>query len=281
MEELRATLSNWLDPQLIGAVALTWGGRILGALAIFFIGRIVVRALTDWFRRVVRRFGVDETLITFFGSVIYIALLVLVALTAVAALGVPTTNFLVILSTAGLAIGLALRDSLANVASGVMLVFLRPFRLGDAIEAAGVAGTVETVGIFSTVIKSPDNRVITVPNRLVLAGTIVNASSQPLRRIDLTIPMAYGSDVRKAKDLITAILKAEERVLPAPAAEVVLQDLVPTSVTLAVHAWVSTADYPNVRAELLERIKNSLEEHGLPMSVAVPPLPPVAPPASS
>jgi small conductance mechanosensitive channel len=281
MEELRAALSNWLDPQLIGAVLLTWSGRIVAALAIFIIGRIISGALTDWFRKVVRRFAVDETLVTFFGSVIYIVLLVLVALTAVAALGVPTTNFLVMLSAAGLAIGLALRDSLSNVASGVMIVFLRPFRVGDSIEAAGAAGAVEGIGIFSTIIKSPDNRVIMVPNRLVLAGTIVNASSQPQRRIDLTIPMTYLADVRKAKQLITAILKAEERALGAPPAEVALQDLAAVGVTLAVRVWVRTPDYANVRAELLERIKDTLEEHEIPMTVALPPLPPVAPPAAS
>jgi small conductance mechanosensitive channel len=281
MEEIRAALSNWLDPQLIGTLLLTWGGRVLAALVIFIIGRMVTRALTDWFRRVVRRFGVDETLITFFGSVINIVLLVLVIMTSVSALRVPMTSFFAILGAAGLAIGLALRDSLSNVASGVMIVFLRPFRVHDSIEAAGVAGTVESIGIFGTVIKSPDNREIMVPNRLVLAGTIVNASSQPVRRIDLMIPMTYVADVRKAKQLINAILKTEERVLPAPAAEVALQDLTPTSVTLAVRAWVHTGDYANVRAELLERIKNELEDHGIPLSVAVPQLPPVAPPAAS
>jgi small conductance mechanosensitive channel len=281
MEELRATLSNWLDPQLIGAVLLSWSGRILAALAIFVIGRIVVRALADWFRKTVRRFGVDETLVRFFGSVIYIALLVLVTLTAVSALGVPTTNFLVIVSAAGLAIGLALRDSLANVAAGVMLVFFRPFRVGDSIEAAGAAGRVDSIDIFVTVIKSADNRMIVIPNRLVYAGTIVNASSEPVRRIDLAIPMTYVADVRNAKQLINAILEADGRVLPAPSPEVALLDLTPTSVTLAVRAWVNTGDYANVRPALLERIKKELEDHGIPLGVNVPALPSVAPPAAS
>ena len=199
MEQLRAALANWLDPQLIGAVALAWSGRIAAALVIFFVGRILVRVLTEGFRKAVRRVGVEETVSRFLGKVISIVLLVLVALTAVTALGVPTTHFLAILGAAGLALGLALRDSLSNVAAGVMLVFIRPFKVGDSIEAAGVAGTVQDVGIFDTVIKSPDNRVITVPNRLVYGGTIVNSSREPLRRVDLLIPMTYTADVRKAK----------------------------------------------------------------------------------
>ena len=281
MEQLRAALANWLDPQLIGAVALAWSGRIAAALVIFFVGRILVRVLTQGFRKAVQRVGVDETVSRFLGKVISIALLVLVALTAVTALGVPTTHFLAILGAAGLALGLALRDSLSNVAAGVMLVFIRPFKVGDSIEAAGVAGTVQDVGIFDTVIKSPDNRVITVPNRLVYGGTIVNSSCEPLRRVDLLIPMTYAADVRKAKQLINAILKAEERVLPAPAADVALQDLTPGNMTLAVHAWVSTADYANVRGGLLESIKNDFEDHGIPLTVAVLPLQPVAPPVVS
>ena len=271
MEDLRTALSNWLDPQLIGALALTWAGRVFAALLIFFIGRLVVSALTNWFRRAMHRIGMEETLSRFFGSLIYMGLLVMVALSAVAALGVPTTNFLAILGAAGLAIGLALRDSLANVASGVMLVFFRPFKVGDFIEAAGVSGTVETIGIFDTVIKSPDNRVITVPNRLVYSGTIINASSEPVRRIDVLIPISYQDNVVNAKDVISRILEADDRILKQPLPEVVVQDLLPANVNIAVRAWVNSGAYGPARGDLLERIKRGLRDHDFAVPLAPPP----------
>ena len=162
-----------------------------------------------------QRVGMDQTLARFFGSLIYIVLVVMVVLTAVNALGVPTTNFLAIVGAAGLAIGLALKDSLANFSSGVMLVFFRPFRVGDTIQAAGVAGIVETIGIFSTVVKTPDNIVITVPNSLVYAGTITNLTAEPTRRIDMIVAISYEDSLADAKKLLAEVLKADRRVLAA------------------------------------------------------------------
>jgi small conductance mechanosensitive channel len=261
MEELRNALSGLgLDPEAVADIALTWSGRILAALAIFLVGRIVARVLTKRFRQVVARMGADETLGRFFGSVIYIVFVVLVAMAAVAALRVPMTSFLAILGAAGLAVGLALRDSLSNVAAGVLLVFLRPFKVGDSIEAAGVAGVVASIGIFDMTIKSPDNRVITVPNRLVYSGTIVNASTEASRRIDLVVPIGNQDDVVYAKELIRGILADDERVLEEPAAEVRVQDLLPANVNLAVGVWVRTYDYAAARGDLLERIKAGLRE---------------------
>jgi small conductance mechanosensitive channel len=272
METLRAMFSRWIDPQVAADIVLLWTGRIAAAVAIFVIGRLVASALRAWLRRSGLRIGMDETLSRFLGSVLYIGLLVMVALTAVAALGVPTTNFLAILGAAGLAIGLALRDSLSNFASGVMLVLFRPFKVGDFVDAAGVSGNVESIGIYDTVIKSPDNRVITVPNRLIYAGTITNASSEPVRRIDLVIPIIYQDDVTHAKALIRDVLAADKRILPEPAAEVAVQDLAATTVNVAVRAWVGTAQYGAARGDLLERIKLELESHG--MSLTHLPAPP-------
>ncbi|HLF12882.1 MAG TPA: mechanosensitive ion channel domain-containing protein, partial [Gammaproteobacteria bacterium] len=194
---------------------------------------------------------------------IYVVLLVLVVLTAVAALGVPTANFLAILGAAGLAIALALKDSLANFSSGVMLVFFRPFKIGDFIEAAGITGTVESIGIFDTVVISPDNRVIIVPNSLVYGGTIVNTTREPVRRIDLLIPISYEDDVAKAKQVIRDVLDADDRILEEPVAEVVVDALGTSSVNIAVRSWVNTRAFGPVRSDLLERIKSALQDHGL------------------
>ncbi len=259
MEEL----NRWLDPQLLGEILLSWGGRVLAALAIFLIGRIVARILTRGFGRAMQRVGMDETFTRFFGSLIYIALLVLVILTAVAALGVPTTNFLAILGAAGLAVGLALKDSLSNFSSGVMLVFFRPFRVGDYVEAAGVSGTIDSIGIFNTVIKTPDNRVITVPNSLVYAGTITNFSAEDTRRIDLVIGVGYNDDLTLAKQLIADVLAAEPRVLKHPEPVIVVDALADSSVNIAVRPWVARTDYLLTRGALLENIKKTLESNGL------------------
>ena len=165
-----------------------------------------------------RRVGVDDTLTRFLGNLLYMVLLVFLVLTAFSALGVPTTNFLAIVGAAGLAVGLALKDSLSNFSSGVMLVFFRPFKVGDQIDAAGVGGVVESIGIFNVVLKTPDNRVITVPNSLIYAGAITNYNAESTRRVDLTIAIGYDADIPQAKSVIAAIVAAESADREAPRA---------------------------------------------------------------
>jgi small conductance mechanosensitive channel len=221
-----------------------------------------------------RRVGVDDTLSRFLGNMIYIVLLVFLAITVAGTLGVETLNFVAILGMAGLAVGLALKDSLSNFSSGVMLVFFRPFQVGDQIEAAGVGGIVESIGIFNTVLKTPDNRVLHVPNSLVYAGTITNYNAESSRRVDMTIAIGYHADIPQAKSVIAAVVAAESRVAQHPAPEIALQDVLPTAVTIAVRVWVKTGDYGAVRSDLLERIKRSLDKYGLSLTAeqrAVPP----------
>ena len=263
MEQLRVLLAAWFDPQVVGAIVLDWGGRVLAALAIFVIGRIVAIALSRWIGRAMQRVGMEQTLSRFFSSLIYIVLVVMVVLTSVNTLGVPTTNFLAIVGAAGLAIGLALKDSLANFSSGVMLVFFRPFRVGDTIQAAGVSGSVESIGIFSTVVKTPDNVVITVPNSLIYAGTITNFTAEPTRRVDIVVAISYEDSIAEAKRLLREVLNGDRRVLVSPAAEIVVTDLGQNAVNVAVRAWTATADLPGTRADLLERIKETFEKNGL------------------
>jgi small conductance mechanosensitive channel len=274
MNELKTLFAAWFDPHEVSSFVMGWSGRVLAALAIFVIGRIVARALSTWLRRAMQHVGPDETLSRFFGNLVYTGLLVFVILTAISALGVPTTNFLAILGAAGLAIGLALKDSLSNFSSGVMLVLFRPFKVGDQIDAAGVGGVVDAIGIFNVTLKTPDNRVITVPNSLVYSGTITNYNTEARRRIDLIVPIGYDADIPQAKAVITAITAAEARIQREPAPEVAVQDVLPAAVTLAVRAWVATENYNGVRSDLLERIKRSLDKYHLSVPLEQRTLPP-------
>jgi small conductance mechanosensitive channel len=178
-------------------------------------------------------------------------------------LGINTINFLAIVGAAGLAVGFALKDSLSNFAAGVMLVFFRPFKTGDHIDAAGIFGTVESVGIFSTVLKTPDNRVITVPNALIYSATITNFSAEPTRRVDLTVGISYDDDIGRAKALIQGVISRDNRIHEEPPSAILLMELGESSVEIAVRVWVNSSNYWQVRSDLLERIKRVLEDAGL------------------
>jgi len=262
MEQFLTNLEKWFDPHVLGQLLLDWTGRAVAALAIFVIGRLIASWLSRWLTATMRRVGMDETLARFFSSLSYIVLVVMVVLTAVNTLGVPTTNFLAIVGAAGLAVGLALKDSLSNFSSGVMLVFFRPFRVGDVVKAAGNEGTVETIGMFSTVLKTADNATLIVPNSLIYAATITNYTAEGTRRIEMTVAISYEDSVADAKALFTEILRADKRVLATPAPEIVISDLGANSVSMIVRAWVATADVPGTRSDLLERIKSSLGDGG-------------------
>ena len=275
MAEYQALFSTWFDPEFLGPLLATWSGRLLAALAIFIVGRLLIRVLTRSATAGMRRFGLDDTLNRFLGNLINTALLVVLVLTAFTALGVPTTSAFAVVGAAGLAVALALKDSLSNFSSGVMLVFFRPFRVGDYVDAAGVSGVVESIGIFNVVLKTPDNRVITVPNSLVYGGTITNYNAESTRRIDLTIAIGYDADIPQAKAVIAAVVAAESRILKHPAPDVVVQDVLPIAVTMAVRVWAASADYGAVRSDVLERTKRALDKYGLsiPPEQRVPPRP--------
>jgi small conductance mechanosensitive channel len=268
MEELQAWIATWIDPRVVGGAAMHWSGRILAALVIFIVGRFLMRSVTGWATSGMRRVGLDDTLSRFLGNLLYIVLLVFLALTAFQALGVPTLNFVAIVGAAGLAVALALKDSLSNFSSGVMLVTFRPFKVGDYIDAAGLSGVVESIGIFNVVLKTPDNRVINVPNSLIYAGAITNYNAESTRRIDLTIAIGYDADIPQARSVIAAVVAAEARVAKQPAPEVVVQDVLQTAITIAVRAWVQSTDYGAVRSDLLERIKRSLDKYELSIPAA-------------
>ena len=263
MDSLQETLMIWLDPQVAGALVLGWGLRLLAALLIYVIGRWVAKALTRWVGKAITKADIDATLARFLSSILYMVLIVFVMLTALSAIGINTTNFLAILGAAGLAVGLALKDSLSNFAAGVMLVFFRPFRSGDYIEAAGISGTVVSIKIFNTILRTPDNRIITVPNALIYADSITNFSAEDKRRIDLVIGIGYDDDIARAKALIQGVLGQDNRILDEPAPVMLLVELGESSVDIAVRPWVKSSDYWQVRSDLLEHIKRALENAGL------------------
>lgn len=276
MDTLQEWITTWLDPRVVGAAVMDWSGRIFAALLIFIVGRWLLRGVTNWATAGMRRVGLDDTLSRFLGNLLYMVLLLFLALTVFQTLGVPTTNFLAIVGAAGLAVGLALKDSLSNFSSGVMLVFFRPFKVGDQIDAAGVGGVVESIGIFNVVLKTPDNRVISVPNSLIYSGAITNYNAEGTRRVDMTIAIDYDADIPQAKSVIAGVVAAEARVAQHPAPEVAVLEVLPMAITLAVRAWVQSADYGGVRSDLLERIKRSLDKYGLSIPAAQRALPPPA-----
>lgn len=256
-------MEQWLDMDTLAPVLMDWGMRIVAAVLIFVIGRIIAKRLAALASSAMGRANVDATLVNFLRSIIYMTLLIVVALAAVSKLGVDTTSFFAILGAAGLAVGLALKDSLSNFSAGTMLVFFRPFKVGDYVDAGGVAGTVDGISIFNTIMKTPDNRVITVPNSQIYGGTITNFSAMATRRIDLVFGVGYDDNVASAKEIMMSILEADERILKDPAPQVMMLELADSSVNFAVRPWVASGDYWAVRADVLEKIKKALEDAGL------------------
>lgn len=242
---------------------IPWSIKIGLALLILIIGKILARMVTRLIVRVMERAHMDPMLVKFLSSIFYVLLLVAVALAAIDGLGVNVASLLAIVGAAGLAIGLALKDSLSNFAAGVMLIIFRPFKTGDFITAAGVSGVVDEIGMFSTLLHTPDNQRIIVPNSGVINGNIINASALATRRIDMVMSISYGDDITRAKDVIRRVLGSDARILPDPEPVIAVAELAASSVDINVRPWVKTEDYWPARADLLERLKVELEAAGM------------------
>lgn len=247
--------------------AKTWlisnGISVLMALAIFIFGRWLARWAATLGKKVLFKAGVDESLACFLNKLIYYALLTAIVIAAADQLGIKTTSFIAILGAAGLAIGLALKDSLSNFSSGLMLILFRPFKVGDVVTAGGVTGTVRVIDIFSTIIMTADNQKIIVPNSGITSSVITNINAEPTRRIDLTIGIGYEDDINKAKMILTERIQAEERILTNPEPQIAVAELAESSIQIVVRPWVQTSDYWNVRFNLTEKIKHSFDEAGI------------------
>ena len=258
---MMAELATYLT--LIRGWLLAHGPNLLIALAILVFGRWLVKWGTYFFTTALKRARLDNTLVRFLEKIVYWTLLVAVIIAAADQAGIKTTSFLAILGAAGLAVGLALKDSLANFASGVLLIIFQPFRVGDMVTVAGVTGTVERIDIFSSILITPDNQKIIVPNSSITSSVIINITAQPTRRIDLVIGISYGDDLRRARTILEQILQDEPRILRDPAPLIALGELGPSSVDILVRPWVKTDDYWEVRFALLEQIKLTFDQKGI------------------
>lgn len=249
--------------KLVTAFVIPWGINILLALATFFVGLWVANILLKVAKKLLTKSKLDVILIDFITSILHAVLLLFIVIAAMDQLGVDTTSLIALLGAAGLAIGLAMQNSLQNFAAGVMLIIFRPFKTGDFVEAGGTAGVVETISIFSTIMRTGDNREVIVPNGSIYNGTITNYSARETRRIDMVFGIGYQDDIRKAKQLLTDILSADERVLKEPEPLVAVGELADSSVNFNVRPWVKSTDYWAVKFDLTEQIKLAFDDNGI------------------
>lgn len=254
-------IQNWLaDNQ---SMLLDFGIKLLVALAIIFIGKMVAKMIRTGVVKVMRHKGMDDAIISFVSSLLYGMMFFIVIVAAVSHLGFNTSSLVAVVGAAGLAIGLALQGSLSNFASGVLLIVFKPFKSGDFIEVAGVAGVVEEILIFSTQLKTGDNKTVIIPNGAITGGTITNYSTKPTRRIDLIIGVSYDADLAKTKALLLDIVSADERVLKDQAVTVGVSELADSSVNFVVRPWVKSSDYWPTYFDLMQNIKTELDNAGI------------------
>ncbi len=237
--------------------------NVVIALVIFIVGRWIAKWITSTVRKLLARTEMEDTLERFLCNLLYAILLVVVVIAAINQLGIQTTSLLAVLGAAGLAIGLALQGSLSNFAAGVLIVGFRPYKVGDYIEGGGVAGTVVEVQIFTTVLKSPDNKKIIVPNSQIMAGEIVNYSANDTRRVDLVAGCGYDDDLDKVRQILESIVSADERILHDPATTIAISELADSSVNFVVRPWVNSSDYWGVYFDLTETIKKRFDQEGI------------------
>ena len=247
----------------LAELAVTYGLNILLALTVLLVGLW----LSGWLSRRVdahmERLNVEVTLRSFLRSLIGLALKVLVVITVASMLGVATTSFIAVLGAAGLAVGLALQGSLSNFAGGVLLILFKPYKVGDFVEMQGQGGTVQAIQILNTVLKTPDNKTVFVPNGPVANGNIVNYSTEPTRRVDMVFGISYGCSIDLARQTLQTLVQADERVLQDPAPVIVVGALADSAVNFTVRVWTASGDYWPVYFDMQEQVKKRFDEVGL------------------
>jgi small conductance mechanosensitive channel len=261
---MEVTMFAGLDVErMVDVYVVPWSINIALAIVVFIVGRLIAKGLVKVLERLLVRAKVDTMLVEFIGSIAGAALFLFVIIASLDMLGVNTTSLIAMLGAAGLAVGLALQGSLQNFASGVLLIIFRPFQVGNFIDAGGISGTVEKITIFNTILLTPDNREIIVPNGSVYGGTITNYSARATRRVDMVFGISYSDDLKKARDILMETLEADERVLKDPAPNVALSELADSSVNFVVRPWVNAADYWDVKWDMNEKIKLAFDAQGV------------------
>ncbi|MBK6547698.1 MAG: mechanosensitive ion channel [Arcobacter sp.] len=263
VEQITRDFKSFIPDNIVD-IAIGYSISFVFALLIFFIGKWISKSVVKILGKALRKVGgVDETLVKFLENIVYYALLTVVIIAALNKLGIATTSFLAILGAAGLAVGLALKDSLGNFASGVMIVLFKPFKAGDSVVAGGVSGTVTEVTIFNTVFLTADNQKIIVPNSSITSGSITNVNANNTRRVDIVVAISYEDSIKNAKDVLTNIINSNPKVLKEKGFGISVTDLAETSVKLGVNVWAKSSDYGSLKAELLEEIKIKFDEVGI------------------
>lgn len=240
-----------------------YGIKVLAAIAIFIVGRWIAKGFRKLVCKVMDNRKVDPTIVGFLGNLTYILLLTFFIVAALGQLGIQTTSFIAILGAAGLAIGLALQGSLANFAAGFLMIIFQPFKVGDYIEGGGTAGTVEQIQIFTTQLKTPDNKTVIIPNAKLTADNIVNYTTKGTRRMDMVIGIGYESDIDKAREILEQLITNDDRVLKDPPHTIAVAELADSSVNFVVRPWVNVADYWNLWFDLTEMVKKRFDEAGI------------------
>jgi small-conductance mechanosensitive channel len=253
----------WLEDALGASAVHLWLLKLGIAVALLAVGVWIARSVSRGMDRLMQRFQVEEILRSFLRNVAYGIGLVVVFIAVLDFIGVPTTSLLAVVGAAGLAIGLALKDSLSNTASGVMLIVLRPFHIGDAVKVAGEEGVVQSVHIFQTRLVTPDNREIILPNSQITSAPIVNYTGRGQRRIDVNLPIPFGEDLPAIREALRALVASNPKVATSPAPDVVVTSLGENIVTVQVQAWVAARDYAQVRSEFLEAALADFHGRGL------------------
>ncbi len=247
----------------IQTVGVSFGIKLVAAIAIFYVGRIIAKMVTNGVRKLMVAQDVDKILESFVGNLVYSLLMIFVIIAAINQIGVQTTSLIAIVGAAGLAIGLALQGSLANFAAGVLIVMFRPYKVGDFVEAAGIAGSVMQVQILTTILKTGDNKQIIVPNGQIMSSIITNFSANDTRRVDLTIGIGYDDDIDKARDTMQELIDADDRILKDPASLIAVSELADSSVNFVVRVWVKSGDYSAVKFGMTEAIKKRFDKEGI------------------
>ncbi len=248
---------------LLATYGVDYGLALLKAVIVLIIGLLAIKAIRNGFGKLLNKRNIDDSLKPFLRSLLYNILLVLLILSVLSTLGIQMTSFVAIIGAAGLAVGLALQGTLQNFAGGVIILILRPFKVGDYIEGSGHAGTIKEIQIFNTVMLTPDNKKIIIPNGGLSNASITNYSAQPTRRVDMVFGIGYDDDIKKAKELLETIVTGDERVLKDPIHQIAVSELADSSVNFVVRPWVNAADYWDVYFDMHEKIKLEFDKAGI------------------
>lgn len=254
-------LQNYTDKAV--DLLMLYGPKLLLAIVTLIIGLWIIKLFIKGFGKTLEKSKVDVSLQKFLSSLLGVLLKIMLVISVASMIGIQMTSFIAILGAAGLAVGLALQGSLANFAGGVLILLFKPYKVGDFVDAAGYMGSVKEIQIFNTILKTPDNKTVIIPNGVLSNASLTNFSTEPTRRVDMTFGIGYSDDIKKAKEILEGLLKSDGRILNEPASMIVVSELGDSSVNFAVRAWCNTADYWGIFFDMQEKVKLEFDKQGI------------------